>query len=103
MGACEFFTSAAGSTVREAFNNAVEDALYESGHGGYTGTIAEKDGFKSASSEVFADLDTAMAFAEETMQDDDHFCQDKWGPAAYVSFNGKDGKTGYLFFGWASS
>lgn len=45
MGACDFETRSRGKTARDAFRVAVEDAQYESGHGGYTGTIAEKSGF----------------------------------------------------------
>ena len=45
MGATNFETTATGKTAREAFLNAVNDAYYWNGHGGYTGTIAEKPGF----------------------------------------------------------
>jgi len=45
MGACDFFTTAKGRTAEEAFRNAVSNAQYQCGHGGYTGTIAEKDSF----------------------------------------------------------
>lgn len=45
MGADHFTTIALGKTVSEAFSKAQRDAAYEYGHGGYTGTIAEKDGF----------------------------------------------------------
>ena len=38
-------TQSSGATAKEAFNSAVDHALYEHGHGGYTGTIAEKDTF----------------------------------------------------------
>ena len=41
MGACEFGTTSEGATAKEAFKRAVEDAQYEHGHGGYSGTIAE--------------------------------------------------------------
>ena len=42
MGADYFDTRAAGKNSRQAFGRAVQDAQYESGHGGYSGTIAEK-------------------------------------------------------------
>lgn len=103
MGASEFFNSGTGSSVREVFNNLVSEARYENGHGGYTGTIAEKHDYKSASSEVFESYDAAYDFASEKMSDDNHWCQDKWGPAAYLSFKNKKGELSYLFFGWASS
>lgn len=46
MGAEMFTTQAAGNTAEEAFRNAIKDALHWHGHGGYTGTIAEKDSFE---------------------------------------------------------
>lgn len=45
MGGTNFETTATGKTAREAFANAVSQAQWEHGHGGYTGTIAEKPGF----------------------------------------------------------
>lgn len=45
MGATTFSTFALGKNAREAFRQAQEHARYEYGHGGYTGTIAEKPGF----------------------------------------------------------
>jgi len=42
MGACDFYQYGKGKTLREAFDRAVTDAQWEHGHGGYTGTIAEK-------------------------------------------------------------
>lgn len=42
MGAAEFTTTAGGKTIGSAFADAVEQAAWEHGHGGYTGTIAEK-------------------------------------------------------------
>jgi hypothetical protein len=62
MGASEFFTSASGKNVKEAFREATEDARYENGHGGYTGTIAEKHEYKSASSQVFDSYQQAHRF-----------------------------------------
>src|SRR5271157_2358261 len=44
-GAVDFQTVGKGKTVQEAFNDAVSEAQYEKGHGGYSGTIAEKHGF----------------------------------------------------------
>jgi len=45
MGACNFFDMEFGKGVREAFNLATHRARYEYGHGGYTGTIAEKSDY----------------------------------------------------------
>lgn len=44
-GAQDFWTVGVGKTADEAFHAAVEKAGYEHGHGGYTGSIAEKDRF----------------------------------------------------------
>jgi hypothetical protein len=49
MGATTFHTDAyKADTVAEAYETAVRDALYWNGHGGYTGTIAEKGGYAVA-------------------------------------------------------
>lgn len=45
MGADNFSTAAFGKTPKEAFSAARERAQHNSGHGGYTGTIAEKHDF----------------------------------------------------------
>ena len=103
MGAEYFCEVGKGKTVKEAFNRLVEEARYESGHGGYTGTIAEKSDYKSASSKVFENRQEAMDFAEKKSEDGNHWSDDKWGPAAYVSFKNDKGEVCYLFFGWASS
>lgn len=42
MGAADFRAYAFGKTPGEAFSAAVDQAKHEHGHGGYTGTIAEK-------------------------------------------------------------
>ena len=102
MGASEFFTVSSGKNVQAAFHTAVDEAQYEYGHGGYTGTIAEKNDCQSASGQVFETREAAMEFAQQKMNEPDHWCNDKWGPAAYVSFKSKDSKIKFLFFGWAS-
>jgi hypothetical protein len=45
MGASTYEEMQHGKTAKEAFHRAVERAQYEYGHGGYTGTIAEKYDF----------------------------------------------------------
>ena len=45
MGACDFIAVSNGKTVRDAFASATSQAQWEHGHGGYTGTIAEKGSF----------------------------------------------------------
>ena len=44
MGAVNFYCEAEGKTLSEAFRSAVDEAYYDYGHRGYTGTIAEKSG-----------------------------------------------------------
>jgi hypothetical protein len=46
MGATDFMTEATGRTPDEAYRSAVDDARYWHGHGGYSGSIAEKDGYE---------------------------------------------------------
>jgi len=102
MGASVFFTSASGSSAKEAFRDAVDEAAYEHGHGGYTGTIAEKNEFVMCSSEVYNTFDEAYDFANSLIDNDDRRVSDKWGPAGCVKFMKKDKSIAYLFFGWAS-
>jgi len=45
MGASEFINVAEGKTADEAFKKLVAQAQWEHGHGGYSGTIAEKQSF----------------------------------------------------------
>lgn len=45
MGACDFMNYSFGKTAQEAFSHCVQQAQYEHGHGGYSGTIAEKHDF----------------------------------------------------------
>lgn len=97
MGACDFFTISDGATAKEAFCRAVEEAQYEYGHGGYTGTIAEKTSFKMVSVPAGED---PIEYAEKLMYEDDYAqAMDKWGPACCVKLSNKK----YLFFGSASS
>lgn len=97
MGAAEFMSWGKGTTPQKAFDSAREAALFEYGHGGYTGTIAEKQGFS-----VLATVNTrkeAVTMANELLDSDDPRVDDKWGPAGCIVVRG----TEYcLFFGWAS-
>jgi len=47
MGGCDFYKQYVGTkSPTEAFKELVDDAIYEYGHGGYSGTIKEKDGYR---------------------------------------------------------
>lgn len=96
MGAETFFQTASGKTAREAFDNAVREALYNYGHAGYTGTIAEKQDYVviGVPQEVSAE-DYALKLVDES----DGRVDDKWGPAGCINL----GEGCFLFFGWASS
>jgi len=97
MVATEFLITSHGNSPQEAFGRAVEEAQYESGHGGYTGTIAEKTRFKMI---TVPKEKNPVEFSEDILYEDDgHWVQNKWGPAACIKLS--DDK--YLFFGVASS
>ena len=98
MGAISFITEVEGISPKQAFKTAKDDALYEFGHNGYTGTISEKDSFKviippegvNTNDEIYEYVDTLL-------DDDDRFV-DTYGPAGCIKL--KTNK--YLFFGWAA-
>lgn len=96
MGASNFSNTAEGSSAKEAFKNATEEARYKHGHGGYTGTIAEKSTFTMISVPAGED---PHKYADRLMDEQDRRVDDKWGPAGCIDLGG--GK--YLFFGVASS
>lgn len=96
MGASDFSVVSKGKTAKEAFNNAVDDARHESGHGGYTGTIGEKSAFTVLSVPMGKD---PRAYANELADAGDRRYEDKWGPALCVKLSDDT----FLFFGIASS
>lgn len=96
MGADNFRVRAKGKTAQEAFLTAVDNARYQHGHGGYTGTIAEKHEFVEVP--VPPEFKDAPRDFVRKLEDEDRF-GDKWGPAGCVKV--ADGE--YVFFGWASS
>lgn len=98
MGAEQFIEESDGKTAKEAFFKAVEQALYDYGHRGYTGTIAEKDSFVMIPLPT-SDCRSPRAYAQKLIDEGDARIDDKWGPAGCIDLgNGK-----YLFFGWASA
>lgn len=96
MGADTFYCKAKGKNAKDAFNKAVEAAQYDHGHGGYSGTIAEKDDF------IMITLPEGVnpsAYAYALIDEEDSRIDDKWGPAGCFDL----GNGEYFFFGWASS
>lgn len=95
MGGTTFGCKARGKTAREAFQQARAKALYDHGHAGYTGTIAEKHAFTLI--KVPSDTDP-ITYANDLMDDGDPRVDDKWGPAGCLDL----GNGEFYFFGWAS-
>jgi hypothetical protein len=94
MGATDFYTTVHGPTPEEAFKAAREEALHEYGHGGYTGTIAEKQTFIMVPlPEGVSPNDHAYNLVESHRR-----ISDKWGPAGCM----KLAEGVYYFFGIAS-
>jgi hypothetical protein len=114
MGAVTFQTYGQGDTALQAFTDAVDRAYYEHGHGGYTGTIVEKDGFVEFSlpaGKTLADFDAALdshfdddsapmrkLFGDETTFRLLSAYDSKWGPAVAIKSSDKE----WFFCGWAS-
>ncbi|MDX3165898.1 hypothetical protein PV516_19110 [Streptomyces scabiei] len=82
MGAEYFSAYQDGTDVEQAFNDAVEHAEYEDGHGGYTGTIAEKDEYKVVTKTPMP-LKEAEELAAKLAESDDDLA-DKHGPAGAI-------------------
>jgi len=116
MGADNFRCSAVSKTARDAFRSLVDEAYWECGHGGYTGTIAEKPGFqiipltdKSADEivKLFEGSWTADSPECETLKSLFHgeaenliaIFEEKWGDALCY----EQPKGTFTFFGYASS
>lgn len=114
MGAYEFTQIERGETAAEAFRSAVDHAKWEHGHGGYSGTIAEKHEFLVIKAPEVAALpqpkgpddeallprrEAALKAAETLMEAEDQRIHDKWGPAGCIDIGAGE----FLFFGWASS
>lgn len=115
MGSTTFYIYNYGKNAKEAFLRSVESARYEYGHGGYTGTIAEKNEYKIIPPSEHKGKNKER-YAEKLIDKCDYRVDDKWGPAGAIRVTGKDeqmwkkrfgiqGKKGmqiWLFFGWAS-
>lgn len=100
MGSQSFETFSKGEMgVKAAFTAAVEQALYDHGHSGYSGTLAEKGEYILMDTSGVA-YSEALALASKFIQADDSRITDKWGPAGAIKVGGSE--PGWLFFGWAS-
>jgi hypothetical protein len=103
MGADEFQYKKSAKTAEEAFQALVEQARYEDGNGGYTGTIAEKSDFRMEQPRTD---ETPRACVTRCIEDERHWSWDKWGPAACVDGGPDPKRPGlriFYFFGYAAS
>jgi hypothetical protein len=94
MGATYFEVRVKAESADSAFKQAQEQAFYDHGHSGYTGTIAEKDGYIMMAVNGTETVEQAME-----RLDDSEVVNNKWGPAACIEVNLGE----YVFFGWASA
>lgn len=112
MGSTSFITVGYGRTAEEAFCRSSEQALWEWGHNGYTGTIAEKYDFVLAPLPSGATarevIDTLDARDEERLlgwyskQDVRRYVEayeDKRGPAVVVQASDEEAETHRKSFG----
>ncbi len=116
MGAVDFTHHAAGESMTHAFHLAQEEARYDFGHSGYTGTIAEKESFRRVtlpkdvsydevlnlitalpSDDSFAKLEKLFGWREASMIVNTY--EDKWGPCIGIEFPPGH----FVFAGYASS
>ena len=118
MGATNYITVSKGKNAKEAFESARSQAQWDYGHGGYTGTIAEKDSFvqfqrpagtrQATVKNVVYGMgwygeDKAVTKLEKKypkfpIRKMMRVWDDKWGPSACMELKPKV----YIFFGMAS-
>jgi hypothetical protein len=108
VGAEQFEARSRQTDVDAAFRECVENARYEDGHGGYTGTIAEKSEYviwhgaptTEGALVLLRTWCSSGAVPAGVPVDIYRAYDDKWGPAVAVA---DDVTGGWVFCGWASS
>ena len=116
MGATNYVTISKGQNAKDAFSSAYDKAQWDHGHGGYTGTIAEKDSFVEFPRPKGVRMRTVIKIVHNMTWDDERIIKlekkypkfpvrqmarvwdDKWGPSACMELQSKT----YIFFGMAS-
>ena len=110
MGAEVFYNRAKGTSAKDCFRDEYENACYEHGHGGYSGTLAEKGSYTMSEKPAEIDADEWYDMVEDFDENDkeqEHYralksdfevYDDKWGDALCIPT-----KDGFIFCGWASS
>ncbi|MEV6840276.1 hypothetical protein AB0N07_13700 [Streptomyces sp. NPDC051172] len=101
MGSVDFYTTATGTDIEAAFNAAREQARWEYGASGFTGTIAEKDGVTLLDEPKRSEQD-AVVRAKQLLDGDDPRVSAKYGPAGALPVTTDDETDGWLFFGLAA-
>lgn len=99
MGANRFDNFHQGTDLSTTFTAAHEQGLYDHGHSGYSGSIAEKGSVVLRSDKVMT-IREAEHFADDDLQENDH---DKWGACWAVKVKDEKAGEGFLFYGYASS
>lgn len=119
MGACTFYTGVilVKGNMREAYNEACEEARYENGHQqGYSGDIQTTRGFVDLTKQA-PRFDTKAFYKwEDNIIDNDSYGVCKWGNAAGIEITGaklkqikerrglkgRKGWRAFYFFGWGA-
>lgn len=83
MGGTTFDHYAPGANVADAFRDASDEAAYEHGHGGYTGTLAEKPSYVVITNTPMLEAE-AYKLAHDLIDKGDPRIDDKWGPAGAI-------------------
>lgn len=83
MGAETFTNLIAGTDVQDAFVRGTEEAAHEHGHGGYTGSLAEKGEYTIITHTPLVEVE-AYALASRLIDANDPRIDDKWGPAGAI-------------------
>jgi hypothetical protein len=93
MGSTTFCVDRKAPTAQKAFDELRSDALRFFGNQGYTGSISEKGTFRT----IECKPENIESMIRELLDDEDHWIDDKWGPAGHIEHDGC-----HIFFGWAS-
>lgn len=83
MGAVTFEQYVDGTDIDDAFREGRSAAADEHGHGGYSGTLAEKDDYVVITRTLMT-LDDAVDLADTLLVRADPRIGDKWGPAGAI-------------------
>lgn len=99
MGAQVFTADARGRNAREAFNEAVADAVHWYGHDAYNGTISTCTGSGQDFIEIALNEGESIEDWQRRMWDDERV--EKWGPCGCVQ--DRSDPELWHFSGWAAT